>query len=87
MHAQTCIECKKVIDPIKLGIIIEEAEENKRKTKELEERVQRLESMNRGLESDKRAKDLHLKSGVFGYQGTPDPYMNNLVEEERRRRE
>jgi hypothetical protein len=28
-----------------------------------------------------------VKSGVFGYQGTPDPYMNNLVEEERRRRE
>ena len=38
--AQTCIECGKSIDPVKLGTIIEEAE---RTQKELELRMQQSE--------------------------------------------
>ena len=43
-HAQTCIECKRVIDPIKLGIIIEEAERSKNELEELKARLKNQEA-------------------------------------------
>jgi integrase len=66
-HAQTCIECGKVIDPIKLGIIIEEAEQTKNKLKEMEER---LNSMDQAVR-------------VLFQTGTVDPLIEQHQREQR----
>jgi hypothetical protein len=54
-YAQTCIECKKVIDPIKLGIIIEEAERANAEREEMKAQV--AESTERAQEAESLLKE------------------------------
>jgi integrase len=66
-HAQTCIECGKVIDPIKLGIMIEEADRTKKELEEYrieKEKAQKVTMEHRQAIAEIKKEMLNLKNEI-----------------------
>jgi hypothetical protein len=69
--AQTCIECGKVIDPIKLGIIVEEAERTQTELQELRKKQQETERSKFEIEK--------LKDGQVAMEKTMSSLMKVIL--------
>jgi integrase len=79
--AQTCISCNKMIDPIKLGLIVEKAERQDKELEEMKARQEKLEQVIRLMKYNTYQDELKILD-YYLKRYEPEKYAN-LMEDEK----